>query len=169
VSSGSTAKKSEAMFEGSAAAALRPAPKRRLLIVEDDRAIRELLGLHLTNAGYMVVLAADAVVAARILLEDPKSIDLLLVDAKLPYMSGLEFVSTLIADSTLPAIPMILITGHEELAPRADVLDVPCLVKPFTAERLIARVEKSLARASRAQATAEVTVGGKPSLSIEAG
>src|SRR6185436_11835005 len=138
------------MPEGSTAA-LRPAPKRRLLIVEDDRAVRELLQLHLTNAGYEAVLAADALVAAHILLEDPKGVDLLLVDAKLPYMSGIEFVSTVIADSTLPSIPVILITGHEELASRADLLDVPCLVKPFTAERLLARVEKSLARVSRAQ------------------
>jgi two-component system response regulator MprA len=137
----------------SSAAALRPAPKRRVLIVEDDRAVRELLRLHLTNAGYEVELAADALIAARVLLDNPNGIELLIVDAQLPYMTGIEFVSTVIADSTLPAIPVILITGHEELAPRADLLDVPCLVKPFTAERLLARVAKSLARVARADAT----------------
>jgi two-component system phosphate regulon response regulator PhoB len=125
--------------------------KREILLVEDDRAVRDLLQLHLHNAGYEVVAFADAVLAGQALLEAAGSIDLLIVDAELPYLSGIEFVSTLIADTTLPSVPMILITGHEHLANRAEILEVPCLMKPFSADELIGLVEKSIA-AQRANA-----------------
>jgi two-component system phosphate regulon response regulator PhoB len=124
---------------------------RKILLVEDDRAVRELLQGHLQNAGYDVVAVADAVLAGQALLKAASSIDLLIVDAELPYLSGIEFVSTLIADTTLPSVPMILITGHEHLANRAEILEVPCLMKPFSADELIGLVEKSIA-AQRANA-----------------
>jgi DNA-binding response OmpR family regulator len=116
-----------------------------VLVVEDERAIRDLLRLHLCNAGHGVMLAEDAIEAGRRLLERSAAIDLIIVDAQLPYLSGIEFVSTLIADSTLPPRPIILITGHEDLALRAQLLDVPCLMKPFSAETLLALVERCLA------------------------
>src|SRR5258708_5989257 len=119
--------------------------KRKILVVEDDGGVRELLKVHLDNGGYDVVAVADAVLAGQSLLEGASGIDLLIVDAQLPYMSGLEFVSTLIADTTLPSVPMILITGHEHLASRAEILEVPCLVKPFSTDDLIDLVEKSMA------------------------
>lgn len=116
-----------------------------ILVVEDDRAIRELLQLHLQNFGYRVVATPDAIVAGHWLLKDPKQFDLVVVDANLPYFTGLEFITTLIADTTLPALPAILITGHEELANRATILDVPCLVKPFSADDLNRLVTTALA------------------------
>jgi CheY-like chemotaxis protein len=131
----------------SALASDRPAEKasRKILVVEDNASIRELLQVHLRNAGYEVSAVADAVIAAQSLLENARTIDLMIVDGQLPYMSGIEFVSTLIADTTLPYIPIILITGHEHLAARAEILGVPCLVKPFSADTLVALVEKSIA------------------------
>ena len=127
----------------------------RILVVEDDRAVRDLLRLHLENAGYHVVALPDAVAAGKHVLGDPASIHLLIVDANLPYMSGIEFASALIADTALPFIPMILITGHEHLADRAGILGVPCLVKPFTADALIQLVEQTLA-AARTQSSAGI-------------
>jgi DNA-binding response OmpR family regulator len=110
------------------------------LVAESDRAMRELLRLHLQNFGFNVVLAPDALVAGRTLLEGSPRIDLLIVDAQLPYMSGIDFVSALIADSSLPFIPTIIIAPNDELARRADALDVPILVAPFSAEDLLAVV-----------------------------
>lgn len=133
--------------------------KRKILVVEDDRAIRELLEVHLHNAGYDVVAFADAVLAGQSLLEAASGIDLLIVDAQLPYLSGLEFVSTLIADTTLPSVPMILITGHEHLACRAEILEVPCLVKPFSTDELIDLVEKSMATPRPAESDAGLSDG----------
>src|SRR5689334_14294432 len=74
-------------------------------------------------------------------------IDLLIVDAHMPYMTGIDFAAAVIADTTLPPVPIILITGHSALAERADVLGVPCLTKPFTADTLAATVAKTLAAA----------------------
>ena len=116
-----------------------------ILVVEDDRAVRELLQLHLQNFGYRVVATPDAIVAGHWLLKEPDKFDLVVVDAHLPYFSGLEFVTTIIADTTLPPLPVVLITGHEELANRATILDVPCLVKPFSADDLHRLVSTTLA------------------------
>ena len=122
------------------------APKRaRILVVDDEPAIRELLRLHLQNAGYEVVEANDAVVAGKMILAKAWRIDLLVVDAHMPYMTGIDFAAAVIADTTLPPVPIILITGHSALAERADVLGVPCLMKPFTADTLAATVAKTLA------------------------
>src|SRR5436190_23070068 len=118
--------------------------KGKILVVDDDAAVRDLLRIHLENAGYETIAASDAVVAGRTFIEATGSIDLLIVDAQLPYMSGIEFVSALIADTTMRSVPIILITGHDDFAMRADILDVPCLVKPFSADDLVALVDKSI-------------------------
>jgi DNA-binding response OmpR family regulator len=110
---------------------------RTALVAESDRALRELLRVHLQNAGYNVILAADAMVAGRTIVERPDAIDVLLINAQLPFMSGIEFVSTLIADSSLRFIPTILIATSEHEARQVDALNVPSLVAPFSAEQLL--------------------------------
>ena len=135
------------------AAALRAAIRQRtVLVVEDEAPIRDLLRLHLRNAGYRVLEAEDALEAGKRILEDASDIDLIVIDAQLPYLSGIEFASTLIADTTLPPLPIILITGHEHLVLHAERLDVPCLVKPFTAQRLISLVESTVGTPNTAAA-----------------
>ncbi len=123
-----------------------------ILVVDDELAIRELLRLHLHNEGYDVVEAPDAVVAAKMVLASTCKIDLMIVDVSLPYLSGIDFAAAVIGDTTLPPVPIILITGREDFAARADRLNVPCLMKPFTASTLISRVEKSLAIPPRSAA-----------------
>lgn len=130
------------------------AKKARILVVDDERAIRELLHLHLQNEGHEVIEANDAVVAGRMLLDPAAKIDLLIVDAQMPYMTGIDFAAAVIADSTLPPVPIILITGHTDLATRADVLDIPCLTKPFSADALMSVVEKCIA------ATLQISAAG---------
>lgn len=119
--------------------------KKRILVVDDDKAIRELLCLHLQNQGYEVVEAPDAIVAGKMLLAKAWKIDLVIIDAYMPYLTGIDFTAAVIADTTLPALPIMLITGHEDFAMRADRLDVPCLMKPFTADTLVSMVEKCFA------------------------
>ena len=124
----------------------RPPTKRSsILVVDDEQAIRELLRLHLENAGYRVIDAPDAVVGGKLLIRNARELDLLIVDAHLPYMTGIDFAAAVIADMTLPPLPIVLITGHQDLVSRADVLDVPCLVKPFSADALLEVIAKSLA------------------------
>lgn len=111
--------------------------RRTVLVAENDRAMRELLRVHLHNAGYNVILAPDAIVAGRALVATPDKIDVLIINAHLPFMSGVEFVSTMIADNSLRFVPTVLISSADDDARRADVLGVPCLVAPFSAQHLL--------------------------------
>jgi len=123
------------------------APRSTVLIIEDDATQRELMGLHVSNGGYKVLLAEDAVVGGRLLLQERP--DLLLIDADLPYISGIEFVSALIADENAPDLPIIFITGRKDLAERAAPLAEVVMLKPYTATKLLAQVERCIANAYR--------------------
>lgn len=123
-----------------------------ILIVVNDRSLCELMGLHLGNAGYQVVAAADPVAAGPVLLQRSNELDLVIVDSQLPYLSGVELVATLIADSTLPSLPMILLGTREGII--AENLGVPCLDKPFSADRLLELVRTTLRPAGAASAAA---------------
>ena len=113
-----------------------------VLVVDDEPAIRELLKLHLANAGYDVRVAEDAIVAERAVRETPP--DLVVVDVALPYRGGLEFVAGLSADDALRGLPVIFITGHEELASGARALGAGCLQKPFAVDALLDLVGRNL-------------------------
>src|SRR3954470_2358960 len=125
---------------------------RTILVVDDERAIRDLLRLQLEDAGYRVVLAESAHRAAE-LVRDEKP-DLMIVDAHMPFVSGLDFVSTLIADSSMPWAPVIFMTGRPELRVHAQPLGAACLVKPFLAPRLIELVQRVLRSQERLYAAA---------------
>ena len=115
-----------------------------ILVVDDDESMRALVRLHLANAGYDVVLAEDAVVGGRLLLQSPP--DLLVVDAEMPYLSGTDFVAALLADATAPNVPILCITAHEEYRDKFDKLDVAYLIKPFQVAQLLAKVDAVLKR-----------------------
>lgn len=114
-----------------------PVPRRTVLVVESDNTTRELLRVHLLNAGYQVLLAPDAIVAGRTLLRMAPELHVLIVDTDLPYLSGIEFVSTMIADSTLPYVPVIMLASDSHHAARTAPLGVPCLEAPFSADTLL--------------------------------
>jgi two-component system phosphate regulon response regulator PhoB len=135
-------------------------PRKTILVVDDETAIRELLKLHLVNAGYQVLLAEDAIIGGRMLVE--RRPDLLLIDAHLPYMSGIDFVATLIADQSLPAMPVVFMTAREELSARAHALADACLMKPFLATELLAVVERLLGRNLAALDAAGTRQGAEP-------
>jgi DNA-binding response OmpR family regulator len=137
---------------------------RTILVVDDEQPIRELLRLQLEDAGYRVVLAESARRAAqRVRDEKP---DLMIVDAHMPYVSGLDFVSALIADSAMPWVPVIFMTGRSDLRSHAEALGSACLVKPFLAPRLIELVERVLRSQERLYAAAglEPLPGGASAL-----
>ena len=108
----------------------------RILIVDDDENIRELLRLHLSSAGYEVQVAADAIAAGYIILKAPP--DLILTDVNMPHMDGFEFVAALKADNTLPYIPVIFVTQVEDGEYRGRELGaVGYLTKPVRADQLL--------------------------------
>ena len=114
-----------------------------ILVVDDDRSIRDLLGLHLRSAGYEVKVAEDAIAAGYLVIEQPP--DLIVCDVNMPYMDGFEFVTALKADSTLPYIPVIFLTSREDGDLRGNELGaVAYLIKPVRVERLLQVVAQHL-------------------------
>lgn len=115
----------------------------RILIVDDDLSIRDLLGLHLRSAGYEVEVAEDAIVAGyRVLAQAP---DLIICDVNMPYMDGFEFVAALKGDSTLPYIPVIFLTAREDGDMRGNELGaVAYVLKPVRVETLLRVVAQHL-------------------------
>ncbi len=111
----------------------------RILVVDDDESLRELLRMHLAAAGYEVSTAADAISAGYQVLKSPP--DLILTDINMPHMDGFEFVAALKADTTLPYIPVIFLTSMEDGDHRGKELGaVGYLTKPVRADRLLALV-----------------------------
>lgn len=121
---------------GSSEPAARPERKRRILVVDDSRCVRELLQLHFRGAGYEVFGAEDAVVAGKLIVE--RLPDLLIVDVNMPYMSGVELVGAMRADPEVRDIPVIFLSSREDVAHEGHRLGaVACLTKPVAADRLL--------------------------------
>lgn len=111
----------------------------RILVVDDDENIRDLLRLHLSSAGYEVMVAADAIAAGYLVLKAPP--DLIITDVTMPHMDGFEFVAALKADNSLPSIPVIFLTSVEDGDSRGKELGaVGYVTKPVRADRLLSLV-----------------------------
>lgn len=113
-----------------------------ILVVDDEAAVRELLKLHLAGAGYDVKVADDAIVAGRSVMQAPP--DLMVVDVAMPYLDGVDFVTALKADTTMPQVTVVFISGNAEVLERARRLGAPCLKKPFSADELLEVVRREL-------------------------
>ena len=112
-----------------------------VLVVDDDPSIRDLLRIHLGNAGYNVLLAEDAIVAGHMLLKEPP--DLLLLDLDMPYMTGLEFLQALRSDTTLPKFPIVFLTANPEARELAATLGAAgYLSKPILLNDLLREVSR---------------------------
>jgi CheY-like chemotaxis protein len=113
-----------------------PGARPRILVVDDDHSIRELVRLHLANAGYQVLGAEDAVEAGRLVVQTAPA--LILIDVNMPYMSGYDFAAALKADPATRDIPVVFLTIDEDVANRAGELGaVAYLRKPVSADRLL--------------------------------
>ena len=112
-----------------------------ILVMEDEELMRELLRMHLSNAGYEVLLAEDAVVAGHLVLRQRP--DLILADIEMPFMDGLEFVELLKADEALSRIPVIFVSSRSDFEDRCKELGaVAFLKKPVLVDPLLAAVAK---------------------------
>ena len=110
--------------------------KARILIVDDDTSMLQLLKRHLSNAGYEVLTAEDGVAAGRHVLKARP--DLIVADVGMPYMDGFELVAALKADSATRDIPVVFLTSREDVADYAKELGaVAYLHKPVLADRLV--------------------------------
>lgn len=116
---------------------------RKILVVEDEESMRELLRLHLSSAGYAVEVAEDAIAAGYAVLKSAP--DLIVCDLAMPHMDGLELVAALRADKALPRVPVIFLTSVADGEARARDLGVSeYLRKPVRLEELLAAVSRHL-------------------------
>jgi PAS domain S-box-containing protein len=138
------------------AAEPRAAGSARILLVEDEPAIRRLTRRALERAGYEVVEAPHGAAALGV-LRAGAAVDLLLTDVAMPELSGVELARE--AAALRPALPVILMSGYAELSgvsrDASGTLagvesDAGFIEKPFPMERLLTLVAGTLARSARA-------------------
>ena len=129
----------------SAAPAVENGKRVRVLLAEDDRALRRFLEVVLDRAGYKVIPVADGLEAMKVALSMP--IDIVVTDAMMPNLSGHEFCRFLRNSQTLSHLPVILLSALEQKEgnQNADQVDA-FLSKPVSAESLVECIEKLLAR-----------------------
>jgi|TARA_B110000263_G_C15085759_1_gene408463 two-component system phosphate regulon response regulator PhoB len=119
----------------------------KILIVEDEAAIRQMLSMVLTQEGYNSLEVAN-VGAAFEMLENLTP-DLILLDWMMPGLSGLEFTRRLKKTPNTRSIPIILLTAKSEEADKVTALDAGAddyITKPFSTPELIARIRALLRR-----------------------
>jgi circadian clock protein KaiC len=115
----------------------------RILIVDDEFGLAELMSEILGNRGYATAIAINGELGLQELRE--RRADLVFLDVMMPVLSGPEMRSQMLADPALARIPVVLMTALLEAVPK-DQLDsyVAVLQKPFTPDKLFEAVERTL-------------------------
>ncbi len=126
--------------------------QRKVLVVEDEAAIREMLAFNLGRAGYQVLSAATGM-EARMSIADQYP-DVVLMDWMLPDMSGLELTRQLKRDPETREVPVIMLTARVEEDDRVAGLEGGAddyITKPFSPRELLARIKAVLRRGAAFQ------------------
>jgi two-component system phosphate regulon response regulator PhoB len=134
---------------------------KQILVVEDERPIREMIAFGLRRAGFEVREAADARSGrAEVANKLP---DLLLVDWMLPDTSGLEFTRALKRDRETRELPVIMLTARAEEGDKVAGLEGGAddyITKPFSPRELLARINAVLRRAMPAEGSERIDIDG---------
>ena len=133
----------------------------RILVVEDEQSIRDLIAFGLRRAGCDVALAEHSQ-AALASIGDRRP-DIVLVDWMLPDMSGLELIRVLRRDANTRDIPVVMLTARGEEADKVAGLESGAddyVTKPFSARELIARIQAVLRRSAPVGESERVDVEG---------
>ncbi len=116
----------------------------RILVVDDDKEIRQLVHTLLKRAGYQSDTVEDASAARKQLVNE--DYDVVISDIMMPGMSGIELLKILHADA--PDVPVILMTGNPNMETAAEALRagsaVDYLSKPFSTDQLLRTVERAV-------------------------
>ncbi|HEY6896312.1 MAG TPA: phosphate regulon transcriptional regulator PhoB [Rhodocyclaceae bacterium] len=133
----------------------------RIVVVEDDLAIQEMLRYSLVQAGFAVTLATsaeDGLAQVRQVLPD-----VMLVDLMLPGMSGTTLVRQIRQDARTKELPVIMVTARAEESDRVQGLEIGAddyVTKPFSPRELVARIRAVLRRRAPHQGGDAVEIGG---------
>ena len=132
----------------------------RILVVEDDPAIVELITYNLEGEGFEVIVAETGEEAQLLINEE--NFDLVLLDWMLPGVSGIELCRRLRQRQETSGVPIIMLTARGEEGDRVRGLATGAddyIVKPFSVAELVARVKAMLRRAAPERVADVITVG----------
>ena len=122
----------------------------RILIVDDDADIRDILKLTLAEENYELLEASDGEEALKII--NAKPLDLVLLDYKIPKIDGRQVCRLIKKDLLLRHLPIIMVTGKGDISDKVDGIDAGAddyIVKPFEPKELLARIRMILRRTER--------------------
>lgn len=132
-----------------------------ILVVEDDRAIRDMLNFVLAQHRFNIIESNDAESAQQRILQKPPN--LILLDWMLPGQSGIDFAQQLRADPNTRDIPIIMITAKGEEIDKVSGLNSGAddyITKPFSPRELIARIKAVLRRGAHTDDQEVVAISG---------
>lgn len=133
----------------------------RVLVVEDETAIAELVALNLRHSGYEVIVAATADEAQAAI--DRVLPDLVLLDWMLPGQSGLQLSKRWRTQARTRDLPVIMLTARNDESDKIAGLDAGAddyLTKPFSPKELLARIRALLRRKAPEALDAAIDIGG---------
>jgi len=129
----------------------------KILVVDDERAVRESLRRALQLEGYEIELAVDGREALSVLAEEEPQPDAVILDVLMPGVDGLEVCRRLRGAGN--RVPVLMLTARDEVENRVAGLDAGAddyVTKPFALEELLARVRALLRRTTNGDGTGEV-------------
>lgn len=124
-----------------------------VLVVDDERSVRELTARMLRDAGYCTIQAVDGKDALRQLRRADPKVDVIVSDVVMPHLTGTELLVRV--REVRPDLPVVLTSGYSAADLRARGLEDypgPLLTKPYTQSELVATVDRLLGVDSRSKA-----------------
>ena len=124
--------------------------QQRILVVDDERSLCDILLYNLSKAGYEAVAAFSAEEALE---KEPANFDLILLDVMLPGLSGYELAQKLKTDIATNSIPIVFLTAMEAEDDKLHGFDLGAddyIPKPFSVREVLARIKAVLGRTSQA-------------------
>jgi CheY-like chemotaxis protein len=120
----------------------------RILVVDDDLAMRRLLREYLAEAGHAVVEASEAAEAISILLR--RDFDLVVTDVQMPYLDGLNLAEAIRADPKTHHMPIVVLTGYvaESVTQRTGGLGAYLINKSADMDEIVRHIGIALTRAT---------------------
>lgn len=125
-------------------------PKLKIIVIDDDPDIRDVLNLTLTEEGYEVLEAENGEEGFTLIKE--KAPNLIIVDYKMPKMDGPALCSIVKKDILLSHLPIIMLTGKGDVSDKVSGINAGAddyMVKPFEPQELLVRIKMILRRSER--------------------
>ncbi|MGD9209934.1 MAG: response regulator transcription factor [Desulfobacteraceae bacterium] len=133
--------------------------KAKILIVDDEEDILELIRYNLTREGFTTTCAVSGEAALKQVQKDPP--DLIILDLMLPGVDGLEVARRIKSDSNLKNIPIVMLTAKGEEADVVTGLELGAddyIIKPFSPKIMIARIKTVLRRQNEPEQNDEIPI-----------